>query len=112
MDFKLQIDNLESASNWSRWKRQIQLVLCHHAVLEVAIGKKVAPAVSNAESLKKHEEALKTFEKEDTLAQLILVSSMNAVNVDLTATSKFAVEIWQKLTAVYEHKAVVHAWID
>ncbi|KRX38508.1 hypothetical protein T05_7600, partial [Trichinella murrelli] len=83
----------------------LNLVLCHHAVLEVAIGKKVAPAVSNAESLKKHEEALKTFEKEDTLAQLILVSSMNAVNVDLTATSKFALEIWQKLTAVYEQSS-------
>ncbi|KRX77345.1 hypothetical protein T06_8766 [Trichinella sp. T6] len=68
MDFKLQVDKLECASKWSCWKRQIQLVLCHHAVLEVAIGKTVAPAVSNPESLKKHEEALKTFEKEDTLA--------------------------------------------
>ncbi|KRX18477.1 hypothetical protein T07_14947 [Trichinella nelsoni] len=84
MDFKLQVDKLESA---------------------IAIGKKVAPAVSNAESLKKHEEALKTFEKEDTLAQLILVSSMNDANVELTATSKFAVEIWQKLTAVYEQSS-------
>ncbi|KRY09142.1 Retrovirus-related Pol polyprotein from transposon TNT 1-94, partial [Trichinella patagoniensis] len=80
----LQVDKLESA---------------------IAIGKKVAPAVSNAESLKKHEEALKTFEKEDILAQLILVSSMNAANVDLTATSKFALEIWQKLTAVYEQSS-------
>ncbi|KRZ51634.1 PiggyBac transposable element-derived protein 2 [Trichinella nativa] len=104
-DLNLQVDKLESASNWSRWKRQIQLVLCHHAVLEVAIGKTVAPAVSNPESLKKHEEALKTFEKEDTLAQLIFVSSMNDANVDLTARSKFALEIWQKLTAVYEQSS-------
>ncbi|KRZ65278.1 hypothetical protein T08_872 [Trichinella sp. T8] len=54
------------------------------------------PAGSNAENLKKHEEALKAFEKEDTLAQLILVSSMNDANVELTATSKSSAEIWQK----------------
>ncbi|KRY04711.1 hypothetical protein T12_5604, partial [Trichinella patagoniensis] len=109
MDFKFQVDKLESANNWSRWKRQIQLVLRHHAVLEVATGKKVAPmappAGSNAENLKKHEEALKAFEKEDTLAQLILVSSMNDANVELTATSKSSAEIWQKLTAVYEQSS-------
>ncbi|KRX18120.1 hypothetical protein T07_1475 [Trichinella nelsoni] len=109
MDFKLQVDKLGSASNWSRWKRQIQLVLRHHAVLVVATGKKVAPmappAGSNAENFKKHEEALKAFEKEDTLAQLILVSSMNDANVELTATSKSSAEIWQKLTAVYEQSS-------
>ncbi|KRZ09270.1 hypothetical protein T11_13558 [Trichinella zimbabwensis] len=83
-----------------------QLVLRHHAVLDVAIGKKVTPpappAGSNAESLKKHEEELQAFVKEDTLAQLILVSLMNDANVEQTATSKSAAEIWQKLTAVYE----------
>ncbi|KRZ68803.1 hypothetical protein T08_4341 [Trichinella sp. T8] len=63
------------------------------------------PAGSNAENLKKHEEALKAFEKEDTLAQLILVSSMNDANVELTATSKSSAEIWQKLTAVYEQSS-------
>ncbi|KRX72067.1 Retrovirus-related Pol polyprotein from transposon TNT 1-94 [Trichinella sp. T6] len=63
------------------------------------------PAGSYAENLKKHEEALKAFEKEDTLAQLILVSSMNDANVELTATSKSSAEIWQKLTAVYEQSS-------
>ncbi|KRX77370.1 hypothetical protein T06_8934 [Trichinella sp. T6] len=30
---------------------------------------------------------------------------MNDANVDLTARSKFALEIWQKLTAVYEQSS-------
>ncbi|KRX78104.1 hypothetical protein T06_1340 [Trichinella sp. T6] len=107
MDFKFQVDKLESASIRRRRKRQIQLVLRHRAALEVAICKKIAPSAppagSYAESLTKYKEALKAFEKvcsACTLAQLILVSSMNDVNVELMATSKSPPEIWHNFVAV------------
>ncbi|KRZ55486.1 hypothetical protein T02_6186 [Trichinella nativa] len=107
MDFKFQDDKLESASIRRRRKRQIQLVLRHRAALEVAICKKIAPSAppagSYAESLTKYKEALKAFEKvcsACTLAQLILVSSMNDVNVELMATSKSPPEIWHNFVAV------------
>ncbi|KRY48889.1 hypothetical protein T03_1842 [Trichinella britovi] len=109
MDFKFQDDKLESASIRRRRKRQIQLVLRHRAALEVAICKKIAPSAppagSYAESLTKYKEALKAFEKvcsACTLAQLILVSSMNDVNVELMATSKSPPEIWHNFVAVKE----------
>ncbi|KRX65697.1 hypothetical protein T09_1874 [Trichinella sp. T9] len=109
MDFNFQDDKLESASIRRRRKRQIQLVLRHRAALEVAICKKIAPSAppagSYAESLTKYKEALKAFEKvcsACTLAQLILVSSMNDVNVELMATSKSPPEIWHNFVAVKE----------
>ncbi|KFD45703.1 hypothetical protein M513_13425 [Trichuris suis] len=109
MDFKTQIDKLESASNWSKWKRQIELLLRYHGVLDVVIGKRVAPKTlpvgASAEDVKRHDEEVKCYEKEDTLAQLLLVSSMNEANVELTATSLSAADVWQKLLAVYEQSS-------
>ncbi|KHJ42432.1 zinc knuckle [Trichuris suis] len=109
MDLKTQIDKLESASNWSKWKRQIELLLRYHGVLDVVIGRRVAlktlPVGAIAEDVKRHGEEVKCYEKEDTLAQLLLVSSMNEANVELTATSLSAADVWQKLLAVYEQSS-------
>ncbi|KRX13618.1 hypothetical protein T07_13965 [Trichinella nelsoni] len=88
MDFKFQDDKLESASNRRRWKRQIQLVLRHRAVIEVAIRKKIAPSAPPAGS----------YVASST-------NSMNDVNVELMATSKSPSEIWHNLVAVKEQSS-------
>uniref|UniRef100_A0A5S6QGJ6 DUF4219 domain-containing protein n=1 Tax=Trichuris muris TaxID=70415 RepID=A0A5S6QGJ6_TRIMR len=109
MDFKAQIEMLEGPRNWCRWKRQMELLLRHHGVVDVVTGKKVAPKIlsaeANVEDVQKHEEEAKCYEKEDTLAQLILVSSLNDANVELTSTSLSAADLWQKLLAVYEQSS-------
>ena len=38
MEFKTQIEKLKDATNWSKWKRQIELLLQHSEVLNLVIG--------------------------------------------------------------------------
>ncbi|KAK9704007.1 hypothetical protein QE152_g28554 [Popillia japonica] len=101
MEFKPQIKQLQGASNWSRWRRQVELLLQHQEVLDIVKGNEglpEVPDVKDPDAVKsKYEHDYKIFNKGEALAQLILVSSMNDTNIDLTATCKSASEIWNKL---------------
>lgn len=110
MDFKIQIEKLRGAENWTRWKRQIVLFLRHHEVLEIVTGDiskpEKAPAADAAEAVKtKFKADLKVFREGDALAQLILVGSLNDANVKVTATCDTAKETWDKLTSIYEQSS-------
>lgn len=109
MDFKAQIQKLEGASNWSKWRRQTELLLRHHEVLEIARGDMVVPTKpgqgATEEQKRAFESELKNFNKSDALAQLILVSNLNDANVDLTASCDTAKAIWDKLFSVYEQSS-------
>lgn len=108
MDFKMQIDKLEGAVNWTKWRRQIELLLRHHDVLDVATGKCSKPAAPEKEdpvAKVAYESGLKAFNKSDALAQLILVGSMSSSNIDLTATCESAKAIWDKLISIYEQSS-------
>lgn len=104
MDFKVQIEKLEGTCNWSKWKRQIELLLKHHDVYDVVMGKLVKPNASSSGDTTGSAE-LKVFQKCDALAQLILVSSLGNANIDLTATCESAKAIWDKLISVYEQSS-------
>ncbi|KAK9732197.1 GAG-pre-integrase domain [Popillia japonica] len=109
MEFKPQIEQLQGANNWSRWRRQVELLLQHQEVLDIVKGNKGPPEVPDVKEpdavKSKYEHDYKIFNKGEALAQLILVSSMNDTNIDLTATCKSASEIWNKLLSVYEQSS-------
>lgn len=106
MEFKPHIDKLKGASNWTTWRRQIELLLCHQEVLELVVDDTKIPDEPNEDATakvrEKYETELGTFKKRDAFAQLILVGSMNEANVQLTSTCDSANSIWEKLISVYE----------
>ena len=92
-DLKTSVEKLNNQSNWLRWKRQITLVLKHHKVLGAVTGELTLSADgSNKDDI----------EAKDSLAQLILVSSLNDTNEELTSSCTTSKEIWEKLSSVYE----------
>ncbi|KAF2895216.1 hypothetical protein ILUMI_10957 [Ignelater luminosus] len=89
MEFKAQIEKLEGATNWTKWKRQVELLLMHHEVHDLVIGVHAAFQVdADDKGRKEHKQKIKIFKKADALAQLILVGSMNDANVELTPTCR------------------------
>ncbi len=109
MDFKAQIDKLQGATNWTKWKRQVELLLRHNDVLDIVTGERVKPTCSGAATTVEQradiEKQKKTFMKNDALAQLILVASMDDANVELTATCDSASSTWNKLISIYEQSS-------
>ncbi|CAG9821433.1 unnamed protein product [Phaedon cochleariae] len=75
MEFKAHIAKLEGASNWTKWRRQIELLLRHHEVLEVTTGEIQSPGdpgdIATPEAIIQFNADLKRFKKLDALAQLI-----------------------------------------
>lgn len=109
MDFKAQIDKLKGAESWTKWKRQIQLLLRHQEVFEIISGDKVCPEdpgnAADAKVKEAYEKERKKFLKDDALAQLILVNSLDDGNSELTATCNSARSMWEKLASVYEQSS-------
>ncbi|GBN26590.1 hypothetical protein AVEN_238450-1, partial [Araneus ventricosus] len=46
MEFRAHVDKLVRASNWSKWKRQVELLLRHHDVHELVSGDRVCPVLA------------------------------------------------------------------
>ncbi|GBN35498.1 hypothetical protein AVEN_218333-1 [Araneus ventricosus] len=46
MEFRAHVDKLVGASNWSKWKRQVELLLRHHDVHELISGDRVCLVVA------------------------------------------------------------------
>ncbi|GFX70937.1 retrovirus-related Pol polyprotein from transposon TNT 1-94 [Trichonephila clavipes] len=105
MEFKAYIEKLVAAANWSKRKRQIELLLRHHDVHDVVRGYRKCPSLpteASAEAIVTHDKVQKTFIKDDSLAQMILVGNMNDSNAKLTAICDTAESVWEKFLAVYE----------
>ncbi|GBM62791.1 hypothetical protein AVEN_19784-1 [Araneus ventricosus] len=103
MEFRAHVDKLVGASNWSKWKRQVELLLRHHDVHELISGDRVCPVLAEdatPEVTVLYEKSRKSFMKDYLLAQLALVGSMDDANVELTATCDSAKSIWEKLLSV------------
>ncbi|GFR28779.1 retrovirus-related Pol polyprotein from transposon TNT 1-94 [Trichonephila clavata] len=108
MEFKAHIENLVGAANWSKWKRQIELLLRHHNVHDVVCGDRECPrlpAEASAEAIAAYEKAQKAFVKDDSLAQLIRVGNMDDSNAELTSVCNTAKSVWEKLLSVYEQSS-------
>ncbi|GFR08504.1 uncharacterized protein TNCT_2061 [Trichonephila clavata] len=91
MEFKAQIEKLVGAANWSKWKRQIELLLRHHDVHDVVCRDRECPrSPAETEAIAAYEKAQKAFVKDDSLAQLILVGNMDDSNVELTSVCNTA----------------------
>ncbi|GBN32289.1 hypothetical protein AVEN_69798-1 [Araneus ventricosus] len=108
MEFRAHVDKLVGASNWSKWKRQVELLLRHHDVHELISGDRVCPVLAEdatPEMTVLYEKSRKSFMKDDSLAQLVLVGSMDDANVELTKTCDSAKSIWEKLLSVYEQSS-------
>ena len=101
MEFKGTIEKLR-ADNWPRWKRQMVLLLRHHRVDNVVLNRTVQ---NGEENIGEGSKVMEEFTKEDSLAQLILVSSFDDHHCDLTATCATAQDIWLKLCSVYEQSS-------
>ncbi|CAB0009364.1 unnamed protein product [Nesidiocoris tenuis] len=76
-DFRAQVEKLEGARNWNRWKREIVLILRHEKVLGVVMGEERVPQPPAGSSTgdtysEAHCAAVEAFEQRDTLTQLIL----------------------------------------
>ncbi|GFW93361.1 retrovirus-related Pol polyprotein from transposon TNT 1-94 [Trichonephila clavipes] len=105
MEFKAHIEKLVGAGNWSKWKRQIELLLRHHDVHDVVCGDRKWPSVlaeASAEPVATHEKA---FIKDDSLAQLILSGNMDDINAELKMICDTAKCVWEKLLSVYEQSS-------
>ncbi|GFQ72109.1 2-hydroxyacyl-CoA lyase 2 [Trichonephila clavata] len=108
MEFKAHIEKLVGAANWSKWKRQIELLLRHHDVHDVVCGDRECPrlpAEASAEAIAAYDKAQKAFIKDDSLAQLILVGNMDDSNAELTSVCNTAKSVWEKLLSVYEQSS-------
>ncbi|GFR24645.1 retrovirus-related Pol polyprotein from transposon TNT 1-94 [Trichonephila clavata] len=108
MEFKAHIEKLVGAANWSKWKRQIELLLRHHDVHDVVCGDRECLrllAEASAEAIAAYEKAQKAFIKDDSLAQLILVGNMDDSNAELTSVCNTAKSVWEKLLSVYEQSS-------
>ncbi|GFR13396.1 retrovirus-related Pol polyprotein from transposon TNT 1-94 [Trichonephila clavata] len=108
MEFKAHIEKLVGASNWSKWKRQIELLLRHHDVHDVCRDRECPrlPAEASAEAIAAYEKAQKAFVKDYSQAQLILVGNMDDSNAKLTSVSNTANSVWEKLLSVYEQSSL------
>ncbi|GBM37859.1 hypothetical protein AVEN_193378-1 [Araneus ventricosus] len=96
MEFRAHVNKLVGATNWSKWKRQVELLLRHHGIHELISGDRVCPVLAEdatPEVTVLYEKSRKSFMKDDSLAQLALVGIMDDVNVELTATSESAKSI-------------------
>ncbi|GFR21416.1 retrovirus-related Pol polyprotein from transposon TNT 1-94 [Trichonephila clavata] len=108
MEFKAHIEKPVGAANWSKWKRQIELLLRHHDVHDVVCGDRECPSLpaeASAEAIAAYEKAQKAFVKDDSLAQLILVGNMDDSNAELTSVCNAAKSVWEKLLSVYEQSS-------
>ncbi|GFV31516.1 retrovirus-related Pol polyprotein from transposon TNT 1-94 [Trichonephila clavipes] len=108
MEFKAHIEKLVGAANWSKWKRQIELLLRHHDVHDVVCGDRKCPSLpadASSEAVTAHVKAQKAFIKDDSLAQLILVGNMDDSNAELTSICDTANFVWKKLLSVYEQSS-------
>ncbi|GFY70184.1 retrovirus-related Pol polyprotein from transposon TNT 1-94 [Trichonephila inaurata madagascariensis] len=88
MEFKVHIEKLVGAANWSKWKRQIELLLRHHDIHDIVSGNRKCPSLpaeASGEAIAAHEKVQKAFIKDDSLAQLILEGNMDDSNPELTA---------------------------
>lgn len=66
---KNSVEKLEGANNWSRWRRQIELVLRHQEVLDVVNGSRTEPGEPTEEAGRiAFNTELKAFKKADALA--------------------------------------------
>src|SRR5436190_14306075 len=107
MDLRVMIEKLDGEKAWRRWKRQMDLLLKHNGVSDIAQGKCLRPkdptegAVDREETLKQ----IKQFEKEDSLCQVLIVSALDDRHVELTATCQNGKEMWSKLVSVYEQSS-------
>ena len=112
---KVHMQKLDGAQSWRRWKRQMELMLKHHGVLDIAQGLRTMPVMfdhadgANADEVagteQAHKERVKAYEKDDSLAQVLMVSAVDDAHVELTATCNSAREIWQKLLSIYEQSS-------
>ncbi|GFX09635.1 CCHC-type domain-containing protein [Trichonephila clavipes] len=108
MEFKAHIEKLVGAANWSKWKRQIELLSRHHDVHDVVCGDRKCPSLpadASSEVVAAHVKAQKVFIKDDPLAQLILVGNMDDSNAELTSICDTANCVWEKLLSVYEQSS-------
>ncbi|GFS49268.1 uncharacterized protein TNCV_2410811 [Trichonephila clavipes] len=113
MEFKAHIEKLVGAANWSKWKRQIELLLRHPDVHDVVCGDRKCPSLpadASSEAVAAHVKAQKAFIKDDSLAQLILVGNMDDSNAELTSICDTANCVWEKLLSVYEQSS--GQWLD
>ncbi|GFQ95387.1 uncharacterized protein TNCT_170071 [Trichonephila clavata] len=104
MEFKTHIEKLVGAANWSKWKRQIELLLRHHDVHDVVCRDRECPSLpaeASAEAIAAYEKAQQAFVKDDSLAQLILVSNMDDSNAELTSVCNTTKSVWEKLLSAY-----------
>ncbi|GFQ77592.1 retrovirus-related Pol polyprotein from transposon TNT 1-94 [Trichonephila clavata] len=108
MEFKAHIEKLVGAANWSKWKRQIELLLRHNDVHDVVCRDRECPrlpAEASAEAISAYEKAQKDFIKDDYLAQLILVGNMDDSNAELTSVCTTSKSVWEKWLSVYEQSS-------
>lgn len=57
LDLKLNIEKLTGAQSWRRWKRQMELMLRHHGVIDIVTGVRVPLVMVEPET----EEAVRYF---------------------------------------------------
>ncbi|GBM17924.1 hypothetical protein AVEN_111077-1 [Araneus ventricosus] len=96
MEFRAHVDKLVGTSNWSKWKRQVELLLRHHDVHELISDDRVCPVLAEdatPEVTVLYEKSRKSFMKDDSLTQLALVSSMDDAVVKLSRQHFFFIVI-------------------
>ncbi|CAL1671771.1 unnamed protein product [Lasius platythorax] len=70
LDFKAKVQRLKGAVNWTRWKREVTLLLRHNDVLDIVTGQMTAPE-EPAEAAAEREQyvaSLRAHQKKDDLA--------------------------------------------
>lgn len=104
----VKIEKLQSASEWTRWKFQVRVLLNASDLFDVVtednpkpvLAASVLPAVSEA-----HQESLKAWKKLDYKAQKIIATTVGQQPLIHIMNYDTAKDMWDKLHRVYEQKS-------
>ncbi|KAF8774798.1 hypothetical protein HNY73_017311 [Argiope bruennichi] len=105
MDLKVQIDKLEGAENWSKWKWQMKMHFEQYDLTSIIDGTKICPVAVNGDvSADEHVKKVAEWRRDNAKAAALIASTLSASVADLVMTYSNAKDVWDKL--VFLNKAV------
>ncbi|KAF8776783.1 Retrovirus-related Pol polyprotein like [Argiope bruennichi] len=107
MDLKVQIDKLEGAENWSKWKWQMKMHFEQYDLTSIIDGTKICPVAVNGDvSADEHLKKVAEWRRDNAKAAALIASTLSASVADLVMTYSNAKDIWDKLISVFEQSSI------
>lgn len=102
-DLRVNIDRLEGAQNWSKWKWQMRMHFDQYDLSPIIDGTRQAPILGIDEPAVR---ALNEWRRDNAKAAALIASTLSQPVADLVMTQTNAKDIWDKLVSVFEQSSV------